>query len=305
MTRFVIRRLIHLVVVLFGVLTLLFVLLRVSGDPAAVIAGGDASQETIDEIRASLGLDRPIGEQYLTFIGDAVTLDFGRSFQTGQSARELILKTLPRSLQLVLASMAVAIVLAIPLGMLAAMTRSRLYQRFVDGVVLFGQAIPIFWLAIVLVWVAAVEFDLVPSIYVGGWKSWILPVISLASFPLAHMVQFTRTGLAESMEEDFTRTAIAKGLPKWKVVGRHAMRPVATSLVTIAGLDLSQMLSGVVLVEVIFAWPGIGQLLVGAVSARDYPIVETSTFFLAFLVVTINFLVDLTYERIDPRVRVS
>lgn len=290
---------------MFGVMTLLFLLLRVSGDPAGIIAGQEASPEVIEQVRDQLGLNDPLPQQYLAFLAKVVTLDFGTSLARGQDALDLILAALPMSLQLVGASFLLAVVLAIPLGMIAGVSRSRALQRFTDGLILVGQAIPIFWLAIVLVWLLAVDNDFVPSIFVGGFRSWIVPVISLASFPFAHLVQFTRSGLHEAMTEDFTRTATAKGLPQRTVVMRHGMRPVGVSLITVAGLDLGQMLSGVVLVEVIFAWPGIGQLIVSAVGSRDYPLVEASTMILAAMVVIINFVVDIAYEWIDPRIRVN
>nr|BFE56177.1 ABC transporter permease [Dactylosporangium thailandense] len=302
--RFLLRRAAHLIAVLFGVMTLLFVLLRVSGDPAASIAGPDATPEAVEAIREQLGLNRPLWAQYLTFLGDLVRFDFGESFQSRQDALGMILKQLPASLELVAVSFLFALLVAIPLGIAAGMTRNRAYQRLVDTVVLFGQAVPVFWFAIVLVFIFAVTLGAVPSIRTPDPLSWVLPVVTLALHPIARLLQFTRAGLAESLREDFTRTARAKGLGRGRVVSRHALRPVATSLVTVAGLDLGQMLSAVVLIETIFAWPGIGQLLVHAVTARDYPLVEATTFIFALIVVVINFVVDLTYERIDPRVRV-
>ena len=298
------KRVLHLVVVLFGVMTLLFLLLRISGDPAASVAGPDASPEAVEAVRHQLGLDRPLWEQYFDFLGNLATFDFGTSFQTRGDALDMVTEQLPSTLLLIVYSFVAAALVGIPLGIAAAMTRNRLVNWFADAVVLIGQAVPVFWFAILLVYLFAVESQALPSIHNGEPESWILPIIALGSHPLARFVQFTRSGLAESMAEDFTRTAVAKGLSPTRVVTRHALRPVTTSLVTIGGVDLSTMLGGSVLVETIFAWPGIGHLLVTSVAARDYPVVEALTFIFAVLVVIVSLIVDLAYEWIDPRVRV-
>ena len=304
MVRFAARRVLHLIVVLFGVMTLLFLLLRVSGDPAASVAGPDATPEAVEAVRQQLGLDRPLWEQYLDFLGNLITFDFGDSFQTRGDALDMVSEQLPATLELIVISFAVAAVVGVPLGAAAAMTRNRIVNWFADVVVMIGQAVPVFWFAILLVYLFAVQAQALPSIHNGEPESWVLPVIALASHPLARFVQFTRSGLAESMAEDFTRTAVAKGLSPTRVVTRHALRPVTTALVTVGGVDLATMLGGSVLIETIFAWPGIGHLLVTSVAARDYPVVEALTFIFAVLVVIISLLVDLAYEWIDPRVRV-
>ena len=304
--RFVLLRLGRLVLVLFGVLTLLFLVLRVSGNPAQVLAGPQASPATVAATAKALGLDRPLLSQYVTFLSQAVRMNFGVSYATKGDAFSLVISHLPESLGLIGLAMVVAIAVGVPLGILGAITRARPFERFLDLVVLLGQAVPIFWLAVILIWLLSVQHQVLPSLAPNGFSSnvtsWVQPVLVLALFPMARVLQMTRSGLTESMSEDFTRTATAKGLSRSQVVVRHGMRPVLLTLVTVIGLDLSAMLSGAVLVEVIYSWPGIGQLLVSSVSGRDYPVVEVITTLLAILVVFIGFLVDLAYGFLDPRV---
>jgi ABC-type dipeptide/oligopeptide/nickel transport system permease component len=297
----------RLVVVLFGVLTVLFVLLHSAGDPAAAIAGQSATPEVLARIRHQLGFDRPLLHQYGTYLWNAVRFHFGDSYSLHDSAMSLVMDRLPATLGLIGLGYALALVVALPLGFAGGLLRNRFFDWFAGLVVVAGQAVPVFASGIVLVYLFAVHWGAVPAIAPDGFSSSpsaiVLPVVVLSFYPIARILEVTRSGLAESMQEDYVRTAESKGVGPWRVVSRHAIRPVLTALVTVIGIDLAQMLSGGVLVEVIFAWPGVGPMLVSSVSNRDYPVVEATTFTFAVIVVVINFLMDLLYRRLDPRIR--
>jgi peptide/nickel transport system permease protein len=296
-----------LVLVLFGVLTLLFVMLRVAGSPAEALAGAGASAADVARIQRQLGLDKPLTTQYWHYLISAAHFDFGLSYQTRTDAMSMVLARLPSTLGLIGCGVGVALLVAVPLGCLSALTRSRAYTRVLDAIVLLGQALPVFAVGVVVVYLLSVKVKLVPSIAPNGFsssvKAWILPVVVLSLYPIARVLEVTRTGLTESMQEDFIRTAESKGVSPWRVVLKHAMRPVLTSLVTVVGVDLAQLLSGAVIVEVMFTWPGVGPVLVNAVSGRDYPVVSAATFAFAVIVVLLNLIIDVAYRQLDPRIR--
>jgi peptide/nickel transport system permease protein len=305
--RYVAKSLIRLVTVLFGVLTLLFFLLRSAGDPSESIAGPEASGEQIEKIRQALGFNRPLIDQYWSFITGALRFDFGPSYQRKVDAMGLVLDHLPATLFLIVAAVLLALVIGLPLGMIAALTRSQIYARAMDLVVLIGQAVPVYAIAVVLVYFFAAKLKLVPALASNGVSSGlsavIIPVFVLSLHTIARVLETTRTGLQESMQEDFTRTAESKGVTPWRVVSGHAIRPVLTSLVTVLGVDFAGLLSGSVVIEAIFAWPGLGAILIGAVQGRDFPVVGAATFVFALIVVVMNLLMDMTYRRLDPRLR--
>jgi peptide/nickel transport system permease protein len=298
----------RLVLVIFGVLTVLFLLLQSAGDPASAIAGQESTAAEVQRIREEMGFDRPMVEQYVDFVRNAVTFDFGDSYQTpGLSAMGLLMERLPSTLGLIGAAYAVALLGGLLLGMASGLSRSRFLHWFTNGFVVAGQAVPAFAIAVALVWLFAAQLQLVPALASDGFGSpiqaLVLPICVLALHPAAQITEIVRSGLHESLQEDFVRTAESKGAAPWRVVSRHALRPVLTSLVTVIGLDLASMLSGGVIVEVIFAWPGLGPSLVSSVSNRDYPVLQAATFTVAVLVVLINFVTELAYRRLDPRIR--
>ncbi len=297
----------RLVLVVFGVLTLLFILLQSSGDPSAVIAGDDSTIEEIERIRSAYGFDRPMLVQYLDYVWSALRLDFGISFQLNSPAMELVLERLPATLGLIVLAYVVGIGIGMPLGLVSGLTDNKAFEWLCNVIVLAGQAIPVFVYGVLLVWLFSAQLQWFPALASGGFEAppaaLIMPIMTLATGPMAWTLELTRSGIRESMQEDFIRTAESKGVPPWRVVTRHAVRPVLTSLVTILGVDQAGLLSGGVLVEVIFAWPGMGPLLVGAVNNRDYNLVMAATLTFAVIVVLINFAMDLIYRRLDPRTR--
>lgn len=297
------RRTVQLVVVLVAISTLLFFLLRLSGDPAALLVGDSADAESLARIRASLGLDQPLYIQYLRFLGSLVRLDFGRSIVARQDAMGLVLARFPYTILLTAVSITLAVVVAVPLGILAAYRRDSAAARLGMGFAFLGQAMPVFWLGLLLVQVLSIWLRWLPSSGSGDAASLVMPAITLAAFQLAKLMRLTRSGMLEVLSQDYVRTAYAKGLPGRNVVLQHAVRNALIPVVTILGVDIGQLLGGAVITETIFAWPGLGQQLIQGVATRDYPVVQASVFLVALLAVGISFLVELSYRIIDPRLR--
>jgi peptide/nickel transport system permease protein len=305
MASFVLRRLVQLVVVLVAISTLLFFLLRLSGDPAALLVGDNADAESLARIRASLGLDQPLYIQYIRFLGSLARLDFGRSIVARQDAMGLVLARFPYTLVLTAVSIALAVVVAVPLGILAAYRRESAVARLGMGVAFLGQAMPVFWLGLLLVQVLSIWLHWLPSSGSGDAASLVMPAITLAAFQLAKLLRLTRSGVLEVLSQEYVRTAYAKGLPGRQVLLRHAVRNALIPVVTILGVDIGQLLGGAVITETIFAWPGLGQQLIQGVATRDYPVVQASVFLVAVLAVSISFVVELSHRVIDPRLRTA
>jgi peptide/nickel transport system permease protein len=300
---FLLRRVAQLVVVLVAISTLLFFLLRLSGDPAALLVGDNADAESLARIRASFGLDQPLYVQYLRFLGSLLRLDFGRSIVARQDAMSLVLARFPYTLLLTAVAMGLAVVIAVPLGILAAYRRESSAARLGMTLAFLGQAMPVFWLGLLLVQVLSIWLRWLPSSGSGTAASLVMPAITLAAFQLAKLMRLTRSGMLEVLSQDYVRTAYAKGLPGRHVVLRHAVRNALIPVVTILGVDIGQLLGGAVITETIFAWPGLGQQLIQGVATRDYPVVQASVFLVAVLAVGISFAVELSHRVIDPRLR--
>jgi len=295
--------LLQLAVVVFGILSGLFFLLRLSGDPALVLAGPDATPETVAEVRRQLGLDEPLAVQYLSFLGQTARLDFGRSFRYRQPALPLVLQRLPTTLQLAAAAVAVAVVVAVPLGVLAAVRRGRVESRLIMLLAALGQATPSFWLGIVLILIFAVRLRWLPSFGSGDLQHAVLPVATLAAFQVARLARLVRSEMLEVLSQDYIRTAYAKGLSARLVLWRHALRNTLVTLVTAAGLDFSILIGGAVVVETVFTYNGLGLQLVESIGGRDYPVVQATVFVVAIVVVLVHFVVDWSYQLLDPRTR--
>lgn len=290
----------RLLLTVLGLLTLLFFLVRLSGDPAAVIAGASATSEQLDAIRAELGLDEPLLTQYAAFLADTARLDFGTSIFSGRDALGTALEKLPATLQLTAATLVVSLLLGIPAGV--ALTRgARLVRRLLDAVLTLCQAVPPFVLGVLLIWWFAVQAGLLPAFGSGTAESLVLPTATLAAFTIARIARMLAAELEHGAGQDHLRTALAKGASPRRVLWRHALPnafpPVAAMLV----VEVSYLLSGAVVVEVLFAYNGIGKQLVDAVFARDYPIVQATVFVIGMLVVVVNVLGELVLARLDPR----
>ena len=276
MARFLARRLIHAVFVVWGVVTVVFFILRLTGDPAAFLVDQTATREEIAHARHLLGLDRPLHAQYLDFITAVPRGDFGLSIQQRRPAMPIVLEHLwPATAELALAAIVLATVLAIPLGVVAATHRNGALDHLSRLGSLFLQSMPSFWLGLMLILVFAVALGgLLPAFGSGSLRHLILPALTLAAAPLAQNVRLIRAGLLEVLQQDYVRTARAKGLAERGVVYRHALRNAAGPFLTVTGLSLGFMLSGTLVIETVFSWPGLGRLMVQAVPGRDFPVIQ-------------------------------
>ena len=308
MAQYIIRRLLQAILVVFGVVTVVFIILHLTGDPVRLMMGEQASEEDITAVRRQLGLDRPLHEQYFKYLGNVVRGDFGGSIrQRGLPAMGLVLERYPATLRLALTALAFSVLLATVFGIISAVRRYSVLDNAVMFLALFGQSVPNFWLGIMLILIFAVNLNWLPSQGFGDGdpRYLILPMLALAATPLARLTRLVRSGMLEILGQDYIRTARAKGLREGMVVVRHALKNAAIPLVTIIGLDMGALLGGAVVTETIFAWPGVGLLVIESINGRDFPVVQAAVFVIATSFVLINLLVDLIYTWLDPRVRLG
>lgn len=280
-----------------------FLILHLTGDPVTLLVPIDATQETVDLIRHEMGLDDPLYVQYGRFIKGAIQGDFGFSYRQSQEALSLVLDRLPATLQLSFISLALALVVAVPVGIISAVKSNTLPDRVGMVFALLGQAIPVFWLGIMLILIFAVTFQLLPAAGKGTLRHLVLPSITLSMFLMARITRMVRTSMLEVLEQDYVRTARSKGLRELVVIGKHTLKNAAIPIITIVGLELGTLLGGAVITETVFAWPGVGRLAVKAIYNRDFPVVQATVFMLSLIFIVLNFLVDILYTYIDPRVK--
>jgi peptide/nickel transport system permease protein len=307
MSAFVLRRLLHAVFVVWGVVTVVFFLVRLTGDPTAFLVDQTATPAEIAQARHLLGLDRPLHVQYVDFLLAVPRGDFGMSMREKRPAMRMVLEYLwPATVELTLAAILLSTLPAIPLGVLSATHKDTAVDHVSRLGSLLLQSMPSFWLGIVLILICAVQFQgLLPSYGAGSLRHLILPSVTLAAAPLAQNVRLIRAGMLEVLSQDYVRTARAKGLTERWVIYRHALRNAAIPVITVTGLSLGFMLSGAIVIETVFSWPGLGRLMVQAVPGRDFPVIQAGVFVLAVIFVAINLLVDMLYTVADPRVRLS
>jgi peptide/nickel transport system permease protein len=307
MRSFLARRLLHAVFVVWGVVTVVFFLVRLTGDPTLFLVDQSATQEEIAHMRAFLGLDRPLVVQYVEFVGAAVRGDFGASIREKRPAMRMVMEHFwPATVELAAAALVLSTVLAVPLGVVSATHRGRVADHLSRIASLFLQSMPSFWLGIMLILLFAVVLGgLLPAYGSGSVKHLILPAIALAAAPLAQNVRLIRAGMLEVLAQDYVRTARAKGVLERGVIYRHALRNAALPVITVTGLSLGFMLSGAIIIETVFAWPGMGRLIVQAVPGRDFPVIQAGVFVFALVFVGINLIVDVLYTVADPRVRLT
>ena len=303
MTAFLVRRLVRTIVVLWGVTTIVFVVTRLSGDPIALIVPPEAPRAEIERVRAQFGFDRPLPVQYGIFIRRAVVGDFGQSIRQRQPAMRLAVDRLPATLQLAAWSFLFAVVVGVPLGIIAGVRPRSLWDNVTMTVAVVGQAVPTFYLGILLIIFVAVRLGWLPVGGRGDWKTLVLPVVTLGTYAMASIARLTRSAMLEVMSQDYVRTARAKGLSEWAVTLRHGFRNALIPIVTIMGLQFGTLLGGAVVTETIFAWPGLGLLAINGIGSRDYPVVQAAVFLAAVSFVIINLVVDLLYSQLDPRIR--
>ena len=305
MTAYVIRRLLQTVLVLFGVTALSFGTMFLSGDPAMAMAGENWTREQLDQFRHEMGFDRPWYVQYGDFVSRAVRGDFGTSLRQQQPTFSLIMDRMPNTVRLAALAMVVAVSIGVPLGVIAALRRGTIWDGLLMVVGLTGQAMPPFWLGLLLIMVFAVGLRWLPVAGAGTPQHIILPAITLGTFSAAYIARLARSSMLEVLGQDYVRTARAKGLRGRNVVIRHALRNALIPLVTVVGLQVGSLLGGAIITETIFAWPGVGRLTIDAVNGKDLPLVQACVMVLAATFVLINLLVDLLYTYLDPRIRLS
>ncbi|MBI4234610.1 MAG: ABC transporter permease [Chloroflexi bacterium] len=312
MARILVSRTLQFVVIAVGLATVLFFALRASGDPARMILGLDAPDEAVRVLRERLGLDRPLHIQYFDFMyrlfphvsgGRFQVLDFGRSLKGPEHALDMALGRFPYTLALGGLAFLISILLSVPFGILTALYRRGFANTLILIVALVGQTVPNFVLAIVLAFLFGVYFGILPIFGFEGWRSIILPAVAMAAFPLARLTRLLSSQILETLPQDYIRTAYAKGLSKRTVVTRHVLRNALLPYVTMLGLDFGRLMGGSIIVETVFAYPGIGQQLITRISQRDYPVVQADIFLIAMVVVAGNLIADLSYRWLDPRIR--
>jgi ABC-type dipeptide/oligopeptide/nickel transport system permease component len=299
------RRVVLSAVVLVGLSLLVFAMVNLSGDPVRLLLPPDASAAEVARFRTAMGFDDPLPVRYLRFLSHAVRLDFGTSIQLRDPALGLVLDRLPATLQLAGLAVAAAILLGVPLGVLTAVRRDTPWDTVVTSLALIGQSTPVFWVGVMSILLFAVRLRWLPSSGIGTWEHLVLPAGTLTLFLLGGLVRVTRTSMLEVLDRPYVRTATAKGQRRRIVVWKHAFRNALIPVVTQVGLQMRFVIGGSVITETIFAWPGLGRLLVDAVYARDYPVVEAGVFVVALLLIVVNTLVDLSYAWLNPKVSLA
>lgn len=332
MRRYAVRRSLTVVPVLLGVSILVFGFVHlIPGDPAVTMLGERATPEKVREVRARLGLDRPIHEQYLLYLGNVVRGDLGVSIVRGDPVLGDLLRRFPATVELAAAAIVLALLVGVPVGIVSAVWRKSLVDSLARVLALIGVSMPIFWLGVMLAWLFAVELRLLPtgarldsaveyepwthfvvvdallqrqwSLAADALRHLVLPAVALATIPLAVIARMTRASMLEVLSRDYIRTADAKGLPRPVVILHHALRNALLPVLTVVGLQVGSLLAGAILTETIFSWPGIGRWVYEAIEARDYPIVQGASLFIGVVVVVVNLATDLLYAAVDPRIK--
>lgn len=302
---YLVRRILIGLLTVVTIASLVFLVLRVTADPAASMLPSYATAADRIQLRHTLGLDRPLIVQYGQFLWGLLTGDLGSSYRLQVPVIQLIGERFPATLELVGSAALIGVVLSVPAGVIAAIYRGRAADLLVTTISLAGFAVPVFWLGIMLMMVFSVDLHWLPTSGMGSWNHLVLPAVSLAMWPFGQFTRVLRSELVDVLRQDYIRTARAKGLPPLLVYFKHALRAAALPYITIAGLSFGAMLGGAIVTETVFAWPGMGQLIVEAVTDRDFPIVQAAVVYFAAAYVIVNLLVDLCYTFIDPRVRLQ
>ena len=332
MGRYAITRFLTIVPVLIGVSLIVFSFTHlIPGDPAVAMLGERATPQRVAEVRAQLGLDRPLSTQYLIYIRKILRGDFGASILRGDPVLRDLVRRFPATVELALSAILIAILIGIPMGIISAVWRNSVFDGFSRLVALTGVSMPIFWLGLMLAWffgvmlgwlptgfrlgtdvalVSVTNFNILdslltknPGALASSLRHLILPAVALSTIPMAVIARMTRASLLEVLSQDYIRTAESKGLPKQAVILRHAMRNALLPVMTVTGLQVGRLLAGAILTETIFSWPGIGLWIYESIQARDYPIVQGATLFIATIFVMVNLLTDVLYAAVDPRIK--
>ncbi len=304
MRRYLLRRIVLLIPVLWGVATLVFAVTNIiPGDPVDLMLGETARPAQREELRKALGLDRPLLVQYGSYLGGLLKGDLGTSIHNNRPVAKLLAERIPASAELTIAALAIALAIALPLGIVAARRAGSLVDMGASALAVLGASIPVFWLGPLLIIFFSIDLGWLPVSGRTGVLSLVLPAVTLGTALSAILMRLTRSSLLEVLPQDYLSTARAKGLTERKVLWLHALRNACLPLITILSLQLGALLSGAIITETVFAWPGVGRLTIQAISARDYPLVQGCVLFIAFVYVAGNLLADIAYAWLDPRVR--
>jgi len=303
MLQYVAQRLLQAIIAIFGVLTIVFVVMHLSGDPTLLLVPQDASAEMIAQLRSQLGFDRPIGVQYLDYLGGLAHLDFGDSIVQRVPALDIVLSRLPYTIQLAAGALVVAIGLGIPAGILMATNRGGMIARILSAVVVTGQSVPTFLSGILLIFIFGVTLRWLPTSGSGSLAAMIMPSIALGALSMSTFARMTRISIIDELGKDYVRAGRARGLSMAQVVVRHVLRNASIPVITIAALEIGNLLAGAVIIETVFAWPGIGQLAIQSIQSRDFLVVQVIVLLISFVYVLTSVLADLVYVAVDPRIR--
>src|SRR5690606_10750034 len=302
MVPYVLSRIVRGALTVFGVMIVIFLLTRASGDPAATLQGDSNDPARYEQIRRDLGLDKPLYEQFGAYLSALLRGDLGESWNYRRPTMDVVADRLPESIKLAGAGLLVSVGLGVPLGVVAAARRGGFVDKLARTFGLLGQSIPTFWVGIMLVLIFSVQLELLPSSGTGGLKHLILPAIAVGWFSTASVLRLTRSAMLDVLDSEYIKMARIKGLSEARVIWRHALKNASIPIVTIAGIQLAALLTGAVVTESIFAWPGIGSLVVTAANGRDFPVVQTVALLAAVTFVGVNLLVDILYGYLDPRI---
>ena len=303
MKKYFLRRLLLGILCVIGVSIIIFVATRLSGDVTVLLLPGDASQEDYDQLRAELGLDKPLAVQYLIFLKNLTKGDFGKSTRYNRPATEIVFSRLPATIQLASAAFLISFVMGILGGVASATRRNSLLDKFGMMFALLGQSVPEFWIGIMAMLLFSVHLRLLPTSGYGGINHLILPACTLGWFSTAVIMRLTRSSMLDVLDSEYIKMARLKGNPEWVVVWKHAMRNALIPVVTMGGLQLARLLGGAVIIENVFVWPGIGKLVIEAVFHRDYAVVQACVFLTSLFLISLNLAVDSLYSFLDPRIR--
>jgi peptide/nickel transport system permease protein len=283
----------------------IFLMSRLTGDPTMLMLPDDATSEDIAQLRHALGLDKPLPVQYWVFISKAVQGDFGRSIKGQMPVIDMIQERLPNSIKLGAVALGIAVLLAFPLGVIAAVHKGTALDTMANIIAVLGQSLPQFWVGIVLIQIFAVHLRWLPVAGIGGWSHYVLPAFTLGWFVVAGMMRLLRSSMLDVMDSEFVKLARIKGVAEPSVIWKHALRNALIPVLTFGAIYLAILVTGAILVETVFAWPGIGQLIYQGIVFRDFPVVQAVVLLTAGIVITVNLLVDITYAYVDPRIRYS
>jgi peptide/nickel transport system permease protein len=305
MRQFIVRRALASLVTLLILSATIFLIVRLTGDPALLMAESGASTEDLDRVRRQWGLDRSWAVQYLTFLENTLTGELGKSFNYRLPVSQLYFERLPNSLTLGLAATVVSILIGVPAGIVSAVKVNSWWDNLAKGVALLGLSVPGFWLGLVLILVFSVWLRWLPTSGAGDWRHLVMPALALGWYFAASLLRLTRSSMLEVLGSEYIKLARLKGLPELVVVALHAFKNALIPVFTLAGVNLVVMVNAAVIIEVIFAWPGIGRLLYEGIFQRDFPLVQGVVVMAGFMIVGINLIVDIAYALIDPRIRLS